>query len=341
MKVLVTGGAGYIGSHVVRQLGEAGYDIVVYDNLSTGFRRAVTYGELVVGDLADTAALTQLFDAHEFEAVLHFAAHIIVPESVSDPLKYYGNNTRNTLHLLQQIQRRSVPYMVFSSTAAVYGMPDIKILDETCPLNPINPYGASKMMSEQMIRDLAYATTLQQTGEHDRELKYVILRYFNVAGADIQSRLGQSTPNATHLIKVACECVNGVRPGMKVFGTDYDTRDGTCIRDYIHVDDLAKAHIMALQYMASGGKSEILNCGYGHGFTVKEVIDVVKKQSGQDFPVEDVERREGDPDSLAADNTRIKSVLGWQPDYDDLNIIVKSALDWEARWQSIQSAEQN
>ncbi|PID41773.1 MAG: UDP-glucose 4-epimerase GalE [Proteobacteria bacterium] len=337
MKVLVTGGAGYIGSHVVKQLGEAGHDIIVYDNLSTGYRWAVTYGELVVGDLADTDALAQLFDAHEFEAVLHFAAHIVVPESVTDPLKYYSNNTRNTLNLLQQIQRKSIPYMVFSSTAAVYGMPDIKKLDEHCPLNPINPYGASKMMSEQMIRDLAYSTTLRQTGE----LKYVILRYFNVAGADIQSRLGQATPEATHLIKVACECANGVRPGMKVFGTDYDTRDGTCIRDYIHVDDLAKAHVMALDYMSSGGKSETLNCGYGHGFTVKEVIDVVKQESGKDFSVEEVGRREGDPDALSADNTRIRAVLGWQPDHDDLNVIVKSALDWEARWQSMQSANQD
>ena len=328
MKVLVTGGAGYIGSHVVKQLGEAGHDIVVYDNLSTGYRWAVTHGKLVVGDLADTEALTALFDAHEFEAVLHFAANIVVPESVTNPLKYYANNTRNTLNLLQQIDRKSVRHMVFSSTAAVYGMPDEKHLSESCLLNPINPYGASKMMSERMITDLAYAKTNQSS-----PLSYVILRYFNVAGADLSSRIGQATPEATHLIKVACECANGVRSGMKIFGTDYDTRDGTCIRDYIHVDDLAKAHVMALNYMANGGASRILNCGYGRGFTVKEVVEVVKRLSGVDFPVEVVGRREGDPDALTANNALIREVLGWVPDYDDLDIIVRSALDWERVWQ--------
>jgi len=324
MKVLVTGGAGYIGSHVVKQLGEAGHDIIVYDNLSTGYEWAVTYGELIVGDLADVEKLDAVFAAHQFEAVLHFAAHIVVPESVENPLKYYRNNTRNTLNLLGIVEKYQTPYMVFSSTAAVYGMPDEKVLTEDMPLAPINPYGASKMMSEQMIRDLSFAT----------DLKHVILRYFNVAGADLQSRIGQATPEATHLIKVACECASGARPGMKVFGTDYDTRDGTCIRDYIHVDDLAKAHVMALDYMAKGGDSETLNCGYGRGFTVKEVIDVVKEKSGKDFAVEETGRRAGDPDALMADNTRIKSVLGWTPDHDDLGVIVKSALDWEATWQS-------
>lgn len=324
MKVLVTGGAGYIGSHVVKQLGEAGHDIIVYDNLSTGYEWAITYGELIVGDLADVDKLDAVFAAHKFEAVLHFAAHIVVPESVENPLKYYRNNTRNTLNLLGIIEKYKTPYMVFSSTAAVYGMPDEKVLTEDMPLAPINPYGASKMMSEQMIRDLSFASSL----------KHVILRYFNVAGADLNSRIGQATPEATHLIKVACECVNGARQGMKVFGTDYETRDGTCIRDYIHVDDLAKAHVMALDYMAKGGESETLNCGYGRGFTVKEVIDVVKEKSGKDFSVEEVGRRAGDPDALMADNTRIKATLGWEPDYDDLGVIVKSALDWEATWQA-------
>ena len=328
MKVLVTGGAGYIGSHVVKQLGEAGHDIIVYDNLSTGYEWAVTYGELIVGDLADTEKLDSVFAAHNFEAVLHFAAHIVVPESVENPLKYYRNNTRNTLNLLGIIEKYKTPYMVFSSTAAVYGMPDEKVLTEDMPLAPINPYGASKMMSEQMIRDLSFASNL----------KHVILRYFNVAGADLQSRIGQATPEATHLIKVACECANGARPGMKVFGTDYETRDGTCIRDYIHVDDLAKAHVMALDYMAKGGDSETLNCGYGRGFTVKEVIDVVKDKSGKDFKVEETDRRAGDPDALMADNTRIKSVLGWQPDHDDLGVIVQSALDWENAWQAKKNA---
>lgn len=324
MKVLVTGGAGYIGSHVVKQLGAAGHDIIVYDNLSTGYEWAVTCGELIVGDLADVEKLDDVFKAHKFEAVLHFAAHIVVPESVENPLKYYRNNTRNTLNLLGVMEKYQTPYMVFSSTAAVYGMPDEKVMREDMPLAPINPYGASKMMSEQMIRDLSFAS----------KLKHVILRYFNVAGADLQSRIGQATPEATHLIKVACECVTGQRPGMKIFGTDYDTRDGTCIRDYIHVDDLAKAHVMALDYMANGGASQTLNCGYGRGFTVKEVIDMVEQKSGKTIEAEAVGRRAGDPDALTADNTRIKQVLGWTPDYDDLGVIVKSALDWEAVWRA-------
>lgn len=324
MKVLVTGGAGYIGSHVVKQLGEAGHDIIVYDNLSTGYEWAVTCGELVVGDVGDFDKLDALFAQHTFEVVLHFAANIVVPESVENPLKYYSNNTRNTLNLLTVIEKHKTPYMVFSSTAAVYGMPDEKVLTEDMPLAPINPYGASKMMSEQMIRDLSFSSNLT----------HVILRYFNVAGADLESRIGQATPEATHLIKVACECVTGQRDGMKVFGTDYETRDGTCIRDYIHVDDLAKAHVMALDYMSNGGQSQILNCGYGRGFTVKEVIDVVKETSGKDFPAEEVERRAGDPDALMADNTKIKQVLGWSPDNDDLGVIVKSALNWEAVWQA-------
>jgi UDP-glucose 4-epimerase len=322
MKVLVTGGAGYIGSHVVRQLGEAGHEVVIFDNLSTGYRWAVTCGELVEGDLADEAAVEQVFASHDFEAVLHFAANIVVPESVENPLKYYSNNTRNTLNLLKAVDRHQIPHMVFSSTAAVYGMPEQTVLTEDLPLAPINPYGASKMMSERMIMDLAAASSL----------KYVVLRYFNVAGANPQGLLGQATPEATHLIKVACECVTGKRDGMSIFGTDYDTRDGTCIRDYIHVEDLARAHVMALDYMAKGGESRVLNCGYGRGFTVREVIDMVKEQSGQEFNVTETGRRAGDPAALMADNTRIREVLGWQPEFDDLATIVSTALAWEKIW---------
>ena len=327
MKVLVTGGAGYIGSHVVRQLGEAGYDVVVFDNLSTGHRWAVTHGELVEGDLADEQAIEALFSAHRFDAVLHFAAHIVVPESVANPLKYYRNNTRNTLNLLAAVERHGVEKMVFSSTAAVYGMPDETMLVEQLPLAPINPYGASKMMSERMIMDLAAASSL----------RYVVLRYFNVAGADPQTRLGQATPEATHLIKVACECATGARDGMQIFGTDYSTRDGTCVRDYIHVEDLASAHIRALEYMTAGGESQVLNCGYGRGFTVREVIDEVKRLSGVDFPVTETGRRAGDPEALMADNTEIRRNLNWTPRYDDLETIVRTALDWERHWQAQQS----
>ncbi|PAV26960.1 UDP-glucose 4-epimerase GalE [Tamilnaduibacter salinus] len=323
MNVLVTGGAGYIGSHVVRQLVAAGHDVTVFDNLSTGYRWAVGDAELVVGDLADESALDQVLEGRGIEAVLHFAAHIIVPESVADPLKYYSNNTRNTLNLLRAIDRHDVRHMVFSSTAAVYGMPDQTTLTEELPLAPINPYGASKMMSERMMMDLSAAS----------DLRYVVLRYFNVAGASTDASLGQATPEATHLIKVACECATGARDGMKIFGTDYGTRDGTCVRDYIHVEDLAKAHVMALDHMAAGGESQVLNCGYGRGFTVREVIDEVKRVSGVDFPVETTDRRAGDPEALMADNRRIRQVLGWEPDHDDLTTIVRTALAWEECWQ--------
>jgi UDP-glucose 4-epimerase len=325
MKVLVTGGAGYIGSHVVRQLGEAGHKVVVYDNLSTGHRWALLAGTLVEGDLADGERLDALFAEHRFDAVLHFAAFIVVPESVAEPLKYYGNNTRNTLGLLERVQRFGVPHFVFSSTAAVYGMPEQTVIDETTPLAPINPYGASKMMSERMLMDLGAAGGPS----------YVALRYFNVAGADPEARIGQATPDATHLIKVACQAALGQRERLQIFGTDYETPDGTCIRDYIHVDDLARAHLDALDYLAAGGESQVLNCGYGRGYSVREVAESVRRVSGVDFRVDEAPRRAGDPPALVADNARIKKVLGWQPKFDDLETIVTDAWRWERKFAAM------
>ena len=321
MKILVTGGAGYIGSHVVCQLGEAGHDIVILDNLSTGFRSAVLAGELVVGEVGDSSLLDRLFSEHHFDGVLHFAASIVVPESVENPLKYYRNNTANTLNLIDACSRHHIKRFVFSSTAAVYGIPETSQVTETSPLFPINPYGASKMMSERMLMDTAAAS----------ELDYVILRYFNVAGADPQGRIGQSTPDATHLIKVACEAALDKRTGMSIFGDDYPTADGTCIRDYIHVDDLARAHLDALDYLSAGNESVILNCGYGHGSSVIEVIDTVKRVSGKDFPVSMEGRRAGDPPELIAGSQRIQDVLGWRPQHDDIEFIVRTAYEWEKK----------
>lgn len=318
-KLLITGGAGYIGSHVLKQLIAAGHEVLVYDNLSTGHVHALHGAPLIVGDLADRALLSTVLAQGNFDAVLHFAAHIVVPESVTDPLKYYGNNTRNTLQLLELCHQFAIERFIFSSTAAVYGIPETGQVHELSPLLPINPYGASKMMSERMLTDLSAASAL----------RHVILRYFNVAGADLEGQIGQETPEATHLIKVACQAAIGLRSGMKVFGQDYPTSDGTCIRDYIHIDDLARAHVAALNYLLKGGSSQIFNCGYGHGSSVNEVVKTVKQISGVDFPVEMDGRRAGDPPMLIATNEKIRKILGWQPENDDLELIVSSALHWE------------
>jgi UDP-glucose 4-epimerase len=320
MSVLVTGGAGYIGSHMVLALLDAGADVVVLDNLSTGFRRAVpANAEFVAGDAGDRDLLLRLFLTHRIDAVIHFAGSVVVPESIVDPLRYYGNNTCVSRNLIAATVEAKVPHFIFSSTAAVYGMPERNPVTEDARLAPISPYGTSKLMTELMLRDTAAA--------HD--LRYVALRYFNVAGADPQGRSGQSTARATHLVKVACETALGERPCLEVFGTDYPTPDGTCIRDYIHVSDLARAHLDALRYLRGGGKSQVLNCGYGTGFSVLEVIAAVKRVSQTDFPVRLAPRRAGDPAALVAQSKRIGEVFGWKPELNRLDTIVGHALLWE------------
>ena len=319
--ILVTGGAGYIGSHVVRQLGEAGEDVITLDNLSTGFRDAVLHGDFVEGEVGNQALVSRLLTARGVDTVMHFAAATIVPESVEDPMKYYGNNTCATRNLLECCQDAGVPHVVFSSTAAVYGLPPGGVAREDTPTAPINPYGTSKLMSEWMLRDLAAASAL----------RYVALRYFNVAGCDPEGRIGQSTEKATLLVKVACEAAAGTRDSVKIFGTDYETPDGTGVRDYIHVEDLARAHLDALGYLRNGGESEVINCGYGHGYSVREVLDAVARINGAPLKIEEAPRRAGDPPSLIAQADRVRELLGWSPRYDDLDTIVTHALNWERK----------
>lgn len=321
MKILITGGAGYIGSHVLNLLGMAGHDIVVVDNLSTGRKEAMLYGRHVQEDLENTQAIDEIFAKENFEACIHFAGSIVVPESVSDPIKYYKNNTENSLNMISHCVKHKCNRFIFSSTAAVYG--DLKgdVCTEESLTVPINPYGTSKLMTEYMLRDTSAAT----------DLEFVALRYFNVAGANVDLKVGQCTPNATHLIKIASECASGKRDKMAIYGTDYNTPDGTCIRDYIHVDDLAQAHVDALSYLEKGGKSEIMNCGYGHGFSVKEVIAAVKKVTGVDFPVEEIERRPGDAEKLISAADKIRTTIGWKPKYDDLDLIARTAYEWEKK----------
>jgi UDP-glucose 4-epimerase len=306
---------------VLLQLRARGERVVVVDNLSTGFRQAVLTAPFVVGDVGDRALLAQVLREHDVDTVMHFAANTIVPESVSDPLKYYGNNTAATRNLLEVCMQQGVRQLVFSSTAAVYGIPEGGIAREDMPLIPVNPYGTSKLMSEWIMRDLAAAS----------EFRYLSLRYFNVAGSDPQERVGQSTRKATLLIKVACEAIVGKRPHVSIFGTDYGTPDGTGIRDYIHIEDVARAHIDALDYLRRGGASTSLNCGYSHGYSVREVLDGVQRVAGQKLTIKEEPRRAGDPPVLVAEAQRIRSQLGWKPQLDDLDAIIESALRWERK----------
>jgi UDP-glucose 4-epimerase len=320
MSVLVTGGAGYIGSHMVWQLVDDGEDVIVLDNLVTGLRWAGAPGvKFVNGDCGDGDLVARLIDEHAVDTIIHMAALVVVPESVSDPLSYYLNNVTGTCMLIEAAVRGGVRQFIFSSTAAVYGTPARSPVSEEAPLNPESPYGRSKMMVEMMLADTAAA--------HD--FVYVALRYFNVAGADPSGRAGQSTPSATHLVKVACETVLGKRPEIVVYGTDYPTPDGTCVRDYIHVSDLVAAHADALRHLRSDGDSIVANCGYGHGFSVFEVLEAVKRVSGSDFKIVPGERRQGDVPSVVAAPELIMQRLGWQPRRDNLDDIVRSALAWE------------
>lgn len=322
MSVLVTGGAGYIGGHMTLGLLDAGEKVVVVDNLSTGFAWAVPdNAKLVVGDFGDSELIARLIEEHEVDAIAHFAAKIVVPESVGDPLGYYLNNTSKARNLIECAVKGGVKNFIFSSTAAVYGETSLEPVTEETPLHPISPYGRSKLMVEWMLEDSAKAY----------DFRYVALRYFNVAGADPRGRLGQSTPNATHLIKRGVQTALGRHDHMDVFGDDYPTRDGTCVRDYIQVSDLIDAHLAALRYLRAGGEAVVCNCGYGHGATVKEVIDVVKRVSGVDFKVNQVGRRPGDPAAIVALADRARSTLGWKPTRDNLDDIVRQALEWERR----------
>ena len=319
--ILVTGGAGYIGSHVVLQLRARGEQVVVLDDLSTGFRQAVLDTPLVVGKVGDRDLVMETLRSHGVDTVMHFAAHTIVPESVANPLKYYGNNTCSTRNLLQCCVESGVRHFVFSSTAAVYGIPTDNLAAETSPTAPINAYGTSKLMSEWMLRDVAASSPL----------RYVALRYFNVAGSDSAGRIGQATPKATLLIKVACEAAVGKRQHVCIFGTDYPTPDGTGVRDYIHVEDLATAHLDALSYLRKGGTPQVLNVGYGHGYSVREVLKSVERVAGHSLTIREEPRRAGDPPVIVARADRVRTELGWQPRLDDLDTIVRTSLQWEQR----------
>lgn len=327
MNILVTGGAGYIGSHTVKQLVDAGHRVVVLDNFYSGHKWAIDpSATLVEGDIADQALVSKVLQESKIDSVVHFAGYIVVPESIEDPYKYYDNNVVGSLKLIDTCAKSGVKHFVFSSSAAVYGLPDTPQVNETVSLAPINPYGHTKLITEMTLKDYAMSVAAKSG-----DFRYIALRYFNAAGAQVAGNLGQSTPEATHLIKVACETATGQRDEMMIFGSDYDTSDGSCVRDYIHVEDLAAAHLKALDYLADGGKSQNINCGYGQGYSVKEVVNMVKKVSGVPFTAIEVGRRAGDPPSLIADNSKIKSLLNWSPQNDDLELICRTALDWEKK----------
>ena len=321
LRVLVTGGAGYIGSHVAKHLAAAGFEPHTLDNLYSGHRWAVTSGPLIEADLADEARLDQVLASGGYAAIVHMAAHIWVGESTRNPAKYYRNNTSNAVRLFDLAARHGIRNVVFSSTAAVYGDTELDPIPENAPLGPINPYGMSKLMAEKVLADVAEASGG----------RYLTLRYFNVAGADPEARIGEATPDNSHLIKLACMTAAGLRPRMAIFGEDYATPDGTCIRDYVHVEDLARAHVDGLRYLLDGGRSITMNCGYGHGFSVREVLDTCRRITGVDFPIVAEQRRAGDPARLVADPTTIRSVLGFRADHDDLDTIVRHAWQWEQR----------
>jgi UDP-glucose 4-epimerase len=326
MSILVTGGAGYIGSHMVLELLDRGEDIVIIDDLSTGIRQSVPDSlKLFVGDIGDLDFTYNVLRSYAVETIFHFAGSVIVPESVSNPLKYYQNNTANSRNLLASATRAGVRFFVFSSTAAVYGSISDQPVREESPLRPDSPYGRSKLMTEMMLQDVSEA----------HELRYAILRYFNVAGADPGLRTGQSTPNATHLIKVAAEAAVGKRKTIEIFGGDYPTPDGTCIRDFIHVADLVAAHAAALRHLRNGGENVTLNCGYGRGYSVLDVVKATKRLSGADFPTPIVNRRPGDISTVIANSELLRSKLGWKPNYDDLDLIVDHAIRWERHVQKL------
>ena len=317
--VLLTGGAGYIGSHVALDLVKEGYEVIILDDLSRGFAEAVSNCELVRGDIGDKGLVSALLDKHDIGAVMHLAGSTIVPESVEKPLLYYENNTVKSRNLMEACAECSVRHFIFSSTAAVYGIPGSGLVTLESPTEPVNPYGKSKLMTEVMLEDLSKVAPL----------RYAVLRYFNVAGADPDGRIGQSTPASTLLIKVACETALGKRKQLNIYGTDYPTADGTGVRDYIHVSDLAAAHTLALRHLETGGDSITLNCGYGHGYSVHEVVRAVEQVHGRPIPVVETGRRPGDPPQLVADGSSTRAALGWRPRYDDLELIVRTSYNWE------------